>query len=117
MKRIILFIGYEPAVELAIGEYVRNIAAATYFAHTHEQAIQILDDHPIDSVVLNLRAMTDTVILRYINRYYPEIHVVVSANKEFDEIISVFKQKNYSRLPLPLKLEELRTIILCEIRN
>jgi DNA-binding NtrC family response regulator len=111
MKRIILFIGYDSQVVQEIGDYIRDIAAATYFAQNHEQAIQILDDHPVEIAVLNLRSMTDAVVLRYISRYYPEIHVVVSANKEFDEIISVFNQQNYSRLPQPLKLQELKTML------
>jgi DNA-binding NtrC family response regulator len=111
MKRIILFIGYDSQIENEISEYIQDMASAIYFAHFHDQAIQILDDHYIDSVVLNLRSMTDAVILRYINRYYPEIHLMVSANKEFDEIISVFNQQNYSRLQQPLKLEELKVVI------
>ena len=111
MKRTVLFIGYDSPVEQEIGDYIRDMASATYFAHTHEQAMHILNDHNIESVVLNLRSMTDAVILRYINRYYPEIHVVVSANKEFEEIISVFNQQNYDRLPQPLKLDELKGVI------
>jgi len=111
MKRTVLFIGYDSPVEQEIGDYIRDTASATYFAQTHEQAIQVLDDHPIESVVLNLRSMNDAVILRYINRYYPEIRIVVSANKEFEEIISVLNQQNYSRLPQPLKLEELKGVI------
>jgi DNA-binding NtrC family response regulator len=111
MKRTVLFIGYDAPVELEIGDYIRDMASASYFAQTHEQAIKILDDHRVESVVLNLRSMTDAVILRYINRYYPKIHVVVSANKEFEEIISVFKQQDYDRLPQPLKLEGLKGVI------
>ena len=111
MKRIILFIGYDSQIEKEIRDYIHDIAAAIYFAQNHEQAIQTLGDHPVGIVVLNLRAMNDAIILRYINRYYPEIQVVVSANKEFDEVISIFHQANYSRLPQPLRLEELKSMI------
>jgi DNA-binding NtrC family response regulator len=111
MKRTVLFIGYDSPVEHEIRDYIRDLAQEAYFARTHEQAIQILDEHPVEQAVLNLRAMSDAVILRYINRYYPEINIVVSATKEFDDIISVFSQQNYSRLPQPLKLEELKRMI------
>jgi DNA-binding NtrC family response regulator len=111
LKRPVLFIGYDSHVEQEIGDYIRDMSLATFFAQTQEQAIKILDDHPIEHVVLNLRSMTDAIILRYINRSYPKIHVVVSANKEFEEIISFFNQQNYALLPQPLKLEELKGVI------
>jgi DNA-binding NtrC family response regulator len=111
MKGSILFIGYDSQVEEEIGDYIQDKASAVYFAHGQEEAIQILDNHPIEIALLNIRAMTDAVFLRYINRYYPQCRVVISASKEFDEIISIFNQQNYSRLPQPLKLEELKEMI------
>jgi hypothetical protein len=65
----------------------------------------------IATAVLNIRSLRDAVFLRYINRYYPGSRVVISASKEFDEMISIFKQQSYLRLPQPLKLEELNNLI------
>ena len=111
MERTVLFIGYDSPVAQEIGDYIRDIASAAYFANTHDQAIQVLNENFINSVVINLRNMTDAVIMRYINKYYPEINVVISASREFDEIISIFNQQNFSLLQQPLKLEELKGVI------
>jgi DNA-binding NtrC family response regulator len=107
MKRNFLFIGYDSPVESEIGEYIRDRRSAAHFAHSNEQAIHMLDEFPIDVVVITLHKLEDAAILKYINQYYQEIKVLVAASKEFDDIIKVFNQGNYSMLRQPLKLEEL----------
>jgi hypothetical protein len=111
MKRTVLFIGYDIPVEAEIEEYVKSKSSVAYFARSNEQAIRILDEISINTVILNLRNLNDAVILRYVNRYYPDIHVVISANKEFDEMISIFNHANYARLPGPFRLEELGAVM------
>ena len=111
MKRSVLFVGYDSPVEKEIGDYIRDIASEVFFGSTHEQAIRILNDHAIESVVLNLRSMNDAVILRYINRYHPDIHVVISANREFEENIEVLTEPSYAHLPQPLSLEKLMGVL------
>jgi len=107
MKRTFLFIGYDFPVEVEIGEYIRDKASDAYFAHNNEQAIRALDQYPIDTVVITMHKLEDAAILKYINQYYKDIKVLVSATREFDEIIRIFNQGNYSMLRQPLKLEEL----------
>lgn len=111
MKRTILFVGYESPVETEIGEYIRDHSSEVYFAHTQEQAIRILDDHRVDSVVVNLSLISDAMIIRYITQYHPDVHLVVSANEEIDEIISIFNGHSFSRLSQPLSLEKIRNMI------
>lgn len=111
MKGNILFIGYDDQIEGEILDYLRDKASATFFAPKQENAIQILDENPIETVVLNIKSMTDAVFLRYINKFYPRIQVAISASKEFDEIISIFNQQSFSRLQGPLKLDELKEMI------
>jgi DNA-binding NtrC family response regulator len=107
MKRTFLFIGYDFPVEIEIGEYIRDKSSNAYFAHSKEQAIKTLDKFPIDTVVVTLHKLEDVAILKYINQYHTDTRVLVSATPEFDEIIKIFNQGNYSMLKQPLKLEEL----------
>lgn len=111
MKRNVLFIGYDVLLQPEIEEYLKGHSAAAYFALTNEQAIRTLDEIPIHKIVLNLRSLQDAVILRYVNMYHHNIQVVVSANREFDEVISIFNRTAYERLPRPFRLEELGTVL------
>ena len=107
MKKAYLFIGYDVSEESEIREFITNRSSKAFFATTNELAAQVLDEHSIDTAIIYMRSMNDAVILRYINKYYPEVQVVVSANKEFDEVISIFHQGTYSHMPRPFRLEEL----------
>lgn len=107
MKKAVLFIGYDSHTEEEIREYIHDKSTMAFFSHTNDESIHILEGLAIKKVVLNLRSLKDAIILRYVNRYFPEIEVVVSATKEFDEVISIFNQTNFSRLPSPFRLEEL----------
>ena len=107
MKKTYLFIGYDSTEESEIREFINNKSSVAIFATSNEQAIHFLDEYPVEIVVIYMRNLNDAVILRYVNRYYPEIRVVVSANKEYDEVISIFHQGTFSRLPRPFKLDEL----------
>lgn len=111
MKRSILFIGYDPPVENEISEYMHDQDAKAFFAHTHEQAIRILEAHTVERVVLNLRSMGDAAVMRYIAQYHPGTRVVVSASPEFDELISILSQSTFARMPRPFRLEMLKMIL------
>lgn len=110
MKKNYLFVGYDTWEAEEISEFIKKNSSSAVFAASNEHAIRILDDIPIDIVVVYMRSMNDAVILRYVNRYFPEVRVVVSANKEFDELISIFHKGIFSRLPRPFKLDELNTV-------
>jgi DNA-binding NtrC family response regulator len=107
MNKSYLFIGYDSSEEAEISEFITNKSSQAFFAATNDRAAQLLDQQSIDTAIIYMRSMNDAVILRYINKYYPEVQVVLSANKEFDEVISIFHQGTYSRLPRPFRLEEL----------
>jgi DNA-binding NtrC family response regulator len=107
MNKTYLFIGYDASEQAEISEFITSRNSRSYFAGTNEQVIHILDDLNVDTVVIHMHSMNDAVILRYVNRYYPGIKVVVSANKDFDEVISIFRKGIFSRMPRPFRLEEL----------
>jgi DNA-binding NtrC family response regulator len=111
MEKTVLVIGYDPAVEAEIKEYIEDKSSGISFAHSNEEAIRILDEHPVTSIILNLRMLNDAVILSYVNQYYPGIHVVVSATEEFDEVITIFAKARFARIQSPMRLEQLKTML------
>ena len=111
MNHNILFIGYDSMLEPEIREYISDKASKAFFANTSEQAIEILSEQCIQTALLNLRSLKDAVIMRYINRYYPETKVVISATREMDEIIDIFNNGNFSLLKQPLTLDGLGDVL------
>jgi DNA-binding NtrC family response regulator len=76
-----------------------------------EESIRLLDVTGIDTVVLTLHKLGDAAILKYINQYYPDIKVLISASKEYDDIIHVFNKGHYSMLKQPFRLRELNLLM------
>ena len=107
MKRIFLFIGYEPSLNEEIKDFMHDHEGEALFSNTVEQAIHMLDETSIDTVVLTLHKLGDAAVLKYINQYYPGVKVLIAASKEFDDIIHVFNKGKFSMLKQPLKLKEL----------
>lgn len=78
-------------------------------SHSTEESINELSNSHFEQAVVSLKSIQDAAILKYLNDYYPEVKVVVIANKAFDEIISIFQKVNYSVIHEPLRLSELKS--------
>ncbi len=89
-------------------EFTEGKNDKVFIAHSIEESINILSQTKIHKAVISLKSLKDTAILKFINSYHPDIHVVVLANKAFDDIISIFSKSNYSVIHEPLKLSELK---------
>ena len=89
-------------------DFIEGEGNKVFISHSTEESISILSKHDFQKAVISLQSMQDTTILKYLNNYYPDIKVVVIANKEFDDIISIFQKVNYSVIHEPLKLSELK---------
>ncbi len=107
MKRHVLFIGYDSTLQEEIREFLKDRDGDAQFSDTTDRSIRILSENPVDTVVLSMHSLGDAAILKYINQYYPDIRVLISANKEFDDIINVFNKGRFGLLKQPLKLEDL----------
>ncbi len=81
-------------------------------SHSTEESINELSNNHYEQAVVSLKSMQDAAILKYLNDYYPEVKVVVIANKVFDDIISIFQKVNYSVIHEPLKLSELKNKLI-----
>jgi DNA-binding NtrC family response regulator len=111
MKRTVLFVGNESPLNDEFDDFIVNHKGHALFSNTLEQSIQALDSHSIDMVVLTLHKLEDASILNYINKFHPAIQVLISTNKEYDELISTLIRGRYSIVKFPLKLEELNSFI------
>ncbi len=89
-------------------EFIEGEDSKVFISHSTEESISILSKHSFEKAVISLQNLKDATILKYLNDYYPDIKVVVIANKEFDDIISIFQKVNYSVIHEPLKLSELK---------
>jgi DNA-binding NtrC family response regulator len=111
MKRQVLFIEYNSSLREEVRDFIRDHDGIVHFADTTRGSIRILEDFPIDLVILNMHQILDAGILRYINLNYPGIKVYVYGKKEFDEIIKIFNKGHFSLLQQPLSLADLNKII------
>lgn len=89
-------------------EFFGEIRARDFFANSTEEAIQVLNEHTIDIVILRISRLADAAILKYINDYYQQIKVLVSARKDFEEALTIFNQTNFEKLNSPIGLADLR---------
>ena len=107
-----LFVNCEPDIAEEIGDYIWAHKNQAFFARNTEAAIRALNQHEIGFVVLNIYNLRDAAILRYINEHYRETEVLILANQEYDEIISLFKTGRYHLMRQPIHLSELKKTIL-----
>jgi len=104
----LLFIHHDPEIQSEINDFLHNQKDDCYFSRNTEESIHILNNHRIDLVVLIINHMRDAAVLKYINDNYQDLEVLLIANEDYEEIISLFSQHQYKTVRLPLKLRELR---------
>jgi DNA-binding NtrC family response regulator len=107
----LLFIHPDPEIQTEIDDFLHNSKDACFFSRNTEESIHILNNHSINLVVLIITQMRDAAVLKYINDNYRDLEVLLIASKDYEEIISLFSQHQYTTARLPLKLKELRTSI------
>ncbi len=93
-------------------EFAHDIDASDYYSNSLEKSITILNEHPIDIVVLKISKLSDASILKYLNDYYKNIKVLLSARKDFEEALTIFSQVSYEKIESPMGLPELKSHLL-----
>jgi len=111
MKRQVLFVGCEAPFHGEIREFLKSHGGEVWFASSTAMAISVLDDHPINSVVMCIHNLPDAALLKYLSDHYPDIRVVVSAGKEFDSIVKAFSKGRYSLLSSPMEMKKLKEML------
>ena len=70
-------------------EFIEGEGNKVFISHSTEESISILSEYVFEKAVISLQSLKDAKILKYLNDYYPHINVVIIANKEFDDVISI----------------------------
>ena len=107
----ILFIHNDPQVQEEFDDYLRLHNGQGFFARDTEQAVRILNNYNICLVVLKIDNLKDAAILKYINENYQHLKVLVTASKDYDDIITVFNKGQFKLAHQPLHLSELKESI------
>jgi DNA-binding response OmpR family regulator len=107
----LLFILHDPEIQTEIDDFMNTKKNHCFYSRNTEESIRILNDTPIDLVVLVINHMRDTAVLKYINDNYTNQEVLLIASEEYDEIITLFSTHQYKIVRLPLKLKELQVNI------
>ncbi len=81
------------------------------FSDSTEKSIQILGKGGVNMVLLYVQSVTDIAILKYINENYPEIKIFITAEKTFDELISIFNKGSYTLIREPFKASCFRNVL------
>lgn len=108
---------HESATDNEIREFTEGNGNVIFISHSTEESINELSNSNIEKAVVSLKSIQDAAILKYLNDYYPNINVVVIANKIFDEIISIFNKVNYTVIHEPLKLAELKKHLIINLNT
>jgi len=89
-------------------EFSDEIKAKNFYANSTEESIGVLNEQKIDTVIIKIRKIEDVSVLKYINDYYKNIKVLVSARKDFEEALTIFSQINFENVSSPIGLADIK---------
>lgn len=108
----ILFINSDASTHEELNEFSLDNNLTNYYSNRLENSIIILNEHPITTVVLKMNKLSDVSILKYLNDYYKNIKVLISAPKYFKEVLTIFSQVSYEYIGSPMGLSELKSQLM-----
>jgi DNA-binding NtrC family response regulator len=107
----ILFLAINTCIHNELQEYVRDRQGEAYFANNIEEAISLLHTHPIDVAVLNLIRVADIRLLKYINKEFKHVRIVLAVEQNLENAISTIRNSQFGFLHKPFTLQELDEIV------
>ncbi|MCF6169549.1 MAG: hypothetical protein L3J31_06135 [Bacteroidales bacterium] len=104
----ILFINSDFAMHEEFNEFSHTIHATNFFSNSTEESIRLLNEQQIDTVIIKINKLSDISVLKYINDYFKNIKVLISARQDFAEALTIFNQLNFEKIKNPMGLAELK---------
>jgi len=95
-----------------IKEYIDSIDNEVYLSQSTSESIVFLGSYNFDIIVVEIKGFNELGILKFINDFYPDIHVVVIANEQFTEIIDIFQKLRYMVIKEPKQLSDLKSLVM-----
>ena len=94
-----------------IREYLDCINNEVYHSQSSSESLVFLGNYNFDLIVVEVKGFNELGILKFINDYYPDIRVIVIANKAFTEIIDVFQHLKYQVIKEPINLSDVKRLV------
>lgn len=91
-----------------LDEMLHDMNTGMYVAESHDAALDILTDNPIDVVIFTLRTFADLELLHYLNTSYPQIKVFLKVEDRIRDIINILKDGRYQVFPTSFRLPDLK---------
>jgi len=88
-----------------------------FSAPSFSKAISVLNDNKIDKVVMELNSINEINLLEYINKYYKNIKILLIANNEIEELLTVARNGEYSVSQQPFDLNGIKDFIINKKMN
>ena len=92
-------------------EFFQTENATTFFADSPETTIQILNSFNIEVVILNFDSLSETELLKHINKYHRDTIILLLADIFLYNVISIFREGNFMLLKNPFKMQDLKEMI------
>ncbi len=107
----ILFINADPGFMKEFTDFATQFDNKVFFSKSTAESISILNDNPIDQVVLWINRFADAAILKYINDYYRNIRIYIYAEEGINDILSSISRGNFTLIKKAVKLRDLSEIL------
>jgi DNA-binding NtrC family response regulator len=107
----ILFLNTNNFVRNELQECISDIQGEAFFAVTPEEAIAILNTHSIDMFFLELKGISDTGLLKYVNENFKDVRIILTVEGEIEHAISTIKNGHFGVLQKPFTLKQLRELL------
>ncbi|MCB0805984.1 MAG: hypothetical protein KDC05_09320 [Bacteroidales bacterium] len=98
----------EQSADREIREFTEADGNQVFISHSTAESIGYLSAEMIDQAVISLKHINDAAILKYLSEYYPDIKIVVIADKKVTDILSLFQQVEFTVIHEPLRLSDLK---------
>jgi len=85
--------------------YADNVVLS---ANSNKIAIQKLLENEVDLAIIVINSNLDLGIVKYINDNFKKIKMILSIEKEMQELFSVITNSSYITIENPLRLKELK---------
>lgn len=110
----ILITQSNPGEAAELKEYFQSNACEVFIAQERKLVYQVLAKHSIDAVLYNVVDLYDFAVIRYINKTYPQVNVVVTSDAGFCANIDNIRQGAFTSLRFPYHLNQLQELITTE---
>ena len=92
-------------------DFAGTLDAHVFFALDHHEAIRLLERESIDVAVLDVRALGDLGLLKYINDAHANVRVMLITQERMSDLVSVMRDGQYSLVGDSLNVGALQRLI------